>query len=94
MAVQQNKKSPSKRGMHHSHDFLVNPPLAVEQTDDMVRFQKQSTKEMKEHFKGMMQTVWSGAGSFLDGFYGRKKEEKDGENTPAAPNTFGYWRMA
>ena len=29
MAVQQNKKSPSKRGMHRSHDFLTNPPLAV-----------------------------------------------------------------
>ena len=25
MAVQQNKKSPSKRGMHRSHDFLVAP---------------------------------------------------------------------
>ena len=24
MAVQQNKKSPSKRGMHRSHDFLTN----------------------------------------------------------------------
>ncbi|MBZ0067637.1 MAG: 50S ribosomal protein L32, partial [Thiobacillus sp.] len=23
MAVQQNKKSPSKRGMHRSHDFLT-----------------------------------------------------------------------
>ena len=32
MAVQQNKKSPSKRGMHRSHDFLTNPPLAVEPT--------------------------------------------------------------
>jgi large subunit ribosomal protein L32 len=32
MAVQQNKKSPSKRGMHRAHDFLVNPPLAVEPT--------------------------------------------------------------
>jgi len=32
MAVQQNKKSPSKRGMHRSHDFLVNPPTAVEPT--------------------------------------------------------------
>lgn len=32
MAVQQNKKSPSKRGMHRSHDFLSNPPLAVEPT--------------------------------------------------------------
>jgi len=32
MAVQQNKKSPSKRGMHRSHDSLTNPPLAIEPT--------------------------------------------------------------
>jgi large subunit ribosomal protein L32 len=32
MAVQQNKKSPSKRGMHRSHDFLVSPSLATEPT--------------------------------------------------------------
>jgi large subunit ribosomal protein L32 len=32
MAVQQNKKSASKRGMHRAHDFLVNPALAVEPT--------------------------------------------------------------
>jgi large subunit ribosomal protein L32 len=30
MAVQQNKKSPSKRGMHRAHASLANPPLAVE----------------------------------------------------------------
>ena len=30
MAVQQNKKSPSKRGMHRSHDSLTSPCLAVE----------------------------------------------------------------
>ncbi|WP_369063174.1 50S ribosomal protein L32 [Burkholderia gladioli] len=30
MAFQQNKKSPSKRGMHRSHDFLTTTPLAVE----------------------------------------------------------------
>ena len=30
MAVQQNKKSPSKRGMHRSHDGLRAPTLAVE----------------------------------------------------------------
>jgi len=32
MAVQQNKKSPSKRGMHRAHDSLSNPPLAIEST--------------------------------------------------------------
>ncbi|WP_410497638.1 50S ribosomal protein L32 [Chitinibacter sp. S2-10] len=30
MAVQQNKKSPSKRGMHRAHDFLSAPALAVD----------------------------------------------------------------
>ena len=30
MAVQQNKKSPSKRNMHRSHDFLVAAPIATE----------------------------------------------------------------
>ena len=30
MAVQQNKKSPSKRGMHRAHSALPTPPLAVE----------------------------------------------------------------
>ena len=32
MAVQQNKKSPSKRGMHRSHDRLGRAPLALEPT--------------------------------------------------------------
>ena len=32
MAVQQNKKSPSKRGMHRAHDSLPNQPLAAEPT--------------------------------------------------------------
>jgi large subunit ribosomal protein L32 len=30
MAVQQNKKSPSRRDMRRSHDALGKPPLAVE----------------------------------------------------------------
>ena len=30
MAVQQNKKSPSKRGMHRSHDRLSEPALSVD----------------------------------------------------------------
>ncbi len=31
MAVQQNKKSPSKRGMHRSHDALTAANVAVDQ---------------------------------------------------------------
>ncbi|MCG6953938.1 MAG: 50S ribosomal protein L32 [Burkholderiales bacterium] len=32
MAVQQNRKTPSRRGMHRSHDGLATPALAVEPT--------------------------------------------------------------
>lgn len=32
MAVQQNKKSPSRRGMRRSHDALTGPSTAIEST--------------------------------------------------------------
>ena len=32
MAVQQNKKSPSRRGMHRAHDHLGGPAIGVEPT--------------------------------------------------------------
>ncbi|MBI5040536.1 MAG: 50S ribosomal protein L32 [Gammaproteobacteria bacterium] len=32
MAVQQNRKTPSKRGMRRSHDSLSNPTLSIEPT--------------------------------------------------------------
>ena len=32
MAVQQNKKSPSRRGMRRAHDALSGPALSTEQT--------------------------------------------------------------
>lgn len=32
MAVQQNRKSPSKRGMRRAHDSLTNPTLSIEPT--------------------------------------------------------------
>ena len=62
------------------------PQVALAQVDDMVKFRTTATKEMKNRYAGMMQTVWSDAGSFLDGFYGRKVNPEDGENTPW--NTF------
>ncbi len=32
MAVQQNRKTPSRRGMRRSHDALTGPTLSVEPT--------------------------------------------------------------
>ena len=49
-----------------------NPDIAVMQMKDMVRFRESSTPQMKEHFLGVVQTIWSGSGGFLDQYYGRK----------------------
>jgi hypothetical protein len=46
-----------------------NPKIAVLQTQDMVKFRDRATKEMKPRYQGMMQTVWSGAGGFLENDY-------------------------
>jgi hypothetical protein len=58
------------------------PSNAVLQAQDMVRFREHSTPVMKERFMGMVQTVWSGTGQFLDSYYGRRAE--DNENNPVA----------
>jgi len=49
-----------------------NPEAATAQVKDMLRFREVSTPEMKKHFLGVTQTIWSGAGGFLDQYYGRK----------------------
>jgi hypothetical protein len=58
-----------------------NPTNAIAQTQDMLRFRQTATPEMKPRFLGMMQTIWSGVGPFLDEFYGVKVNEKAGVNT-------------
>jgi hypothetical protein len=55
------------------------PECAVSQTQDMFRFRQNSTSELKDRYQGMMQTVWMGAGAFLDQFYGRKQSGAESE---------------
>jgi len=69
------------KGLHVITCPWRKPALAVKQTDDMVNFRKESSKEMQGKFYGMMQTVWSDAASFLDGFYNKKKDDKGGDDT-------------
>jgi hypothetical protein len=45
--------------------------VGVAQVQDMLRFRAASSPEMAVHFKGVVQTEWSGAESFLDKYYGR-----------------------
>jgi hypothetical protein len=56
------------------------PENAVLQVQDMFRWRNHSTPEMKDRYMGMVQTIWSGAGQFLDNFYGIKPE--NGVNIP------------
>ncbi|MBK5277640.1 MAG: family 20 glycosylhydrolase [Bacteroidia bacterium] len=58
------------------------PQVAVLQTEDMARFRKYATKEMKPRYHGMMQTVWSGPDSFMDGFYGILTNNSQGDVSP------------
>ncbi len=62
------------------------PQVAVTQAQDMVKFRKSSTPEMRERFQGVMQTVWSDAGGFLDRDYQGKATGKNAVNN--SWNTF------
>ncbi len=60
------------------------PDVAVVQAQDILRFRQSSTPEMKERFRGLMQTIWSGAEAFLNEFYGKTPPpENAGPNTQA-----------
>ncbi|RAV97957.1 family 20 glycosylhydrolase [Pseudochryseolinea flava] len=59
-----------------------NPAVGQVQYQDMIRFRKESTPEMKENFQGMMQTVWSDAESFLKGYYSKTPATGNEINTP------------
>ncbi len=54
-----------------------NTPVALQQKQMMLDLRENSTPELKEHFTGMVQTVWSGAGGFLDRFYAESEEDSD-----------------
>ncbi len=45
MAVQQNKKSKSKRGMHRAHDFLVARTLSVDSVSGEVHIRHHVTPD-------------------------------------------------
>ncbi len=62
-----------------------NPDLGAAQVWDMVRFREASTRVLRDRFLGVVQTVWSGCGGFLDQYYGRKPgdDSKRPEHTEA-----------
>jgi hypothetical protein len=61
------------------------PENAKLQVQDMIKFRTYSTPEMKDRFQGMMQTVWSDAGRFLDDYYGIKSDEEENAGSSNSP---------
>jgi len=51
--------------------------VAVAQLNQMLLYRENTTPEMKDRFAGVMQTVWSGAKSFMDQYYGRIPSENE-----------------
>jgi hypothetical protein len=45
--------------------------VAEKQLHMMVDLKKHATRATKDNYYGMMQTVWTGADTFMDGYYGR-----------------------
>lgn len=61
------------------------PSIAVVQTEDMARFRKYATPEMKPRYYGMMQTTWSSPERFMNGFYGIKTNDSRPDNDQRDP---------
>lgn len=58
------------------------PAVGAAQWQDMTNFRATATPLMKDRYKGIVQTVWSDAGTFMSGFYNKKKDDKGGNDTP------------
>jgi Glycosyl hydrolase family 20, catalytic domain len=65
------------------------PSTAVIQTEDMAKFRKYATPEMKPRYYGMLQTTWTSPERFMNGFYGIKtnnprpgEDQQDPTNNP------------
>jgi hypothetical protein len=57
------------------------PSISTAQVSDMIDFRETATKEMKDNYQGIIQTVWTSADNFMEGYYGNKKDRDGGDNT-------------
>jgi hypothetical protein len=53
------------------------PELAAKQMNDMINFRRQTTPATAAHLQGIIETVWSGADSFLREYYGPEPENRE-----------------
>lgn len=60
------------------------PDVARKQVQNMFSYRAHSAEEMENNFQGMVQTIWSGAGSFMDEYYQNESSMDKKETSPAA----------
>ena len=65
-----------------------NPGVGRAQVQDMLKFRERATPVMKDRFAGLVQTVWSGAGAFLDELAALKKDDAGSTNRNTAARCF------
>jgi len=53
------------------------PEVAVDQVEQMLMYRQTATPEMKDRYAGVLQTIWTSAGNFMDEFYGRNPARDD-----------------
>jgi hypothetical protein len=66
------------------------PQVAMQQVNDAVEFRKSATRQMKERYLGVVETVWSSVSSFLNGFYGNQSQpvQNGQDKEQLVPDTF------
>lgn len=67
------------------------PEVAVQQVKDMSAFRQHATKEQRDRYLGIIETVWSPVSTFLNEYYGKPQPASGGDKVDpvnTAPNTF------
>ena len=70
------------------------PEVAVQQVNDILNFRKNATEQMKDRYQGIVETLWSDAGRFMDEYYGLKPSRRDTVNTPSKTVKAIFGRIA
>ena len=58
----------------------------------MKRFRQQSGSQMSNRFQGIIETVWSGADSFLENYYKPESEQQDVSDVVTIKKLIGAYK--
>jgi hypothetical protein len=62
--------------------------VATTQVQNTLSYRRNATPEMRDRFAGVMQTIWSDAGTFLDQYFGREEPDTERGDPIACSKAF------